>query len=42
MSCDKPVGEKPWWMGVDQWDGPCECVLEESHDDECKCSHLLD
>lgn len=36
--CRKPVGTKPWWMGVDQYD-QCRCLLPPGHDGECACEH---
>lgn len=35
--CGKPVGSKPWWMGVDQYD-PCPCTREPDHDGLCECA----
>jgi hypothetical protein len=39
-ACAKPVGSKPWWMGVDQYD-QCYCVLPPGHDGDCACSHTV-
>lgn len=38
MQCNKNVGTKPYWMGVDQYD-QCHCVLDDGHDGKCVCSH---
>lgn len=39
--CGKPVGQRPWWMGLDQWD-QCYCLLLPGHDGSCRCKHHLD
>lgn len=39
-NCNQKVGERPWWMGVYQYD-PCYCILDIGHDGECKCSHTI-
>ena len=36
--CDKKVGSRPWWMGVDQY-GPCYCIRLKGHDGDCWCAH---
>lgn len=41
-TCEGRVGSKPYWMGVDQWDGGCRCLLEPNHDGKCLCEHDLD
>lgn len=38
--CGLPVGSKPSWMGVDQYD-PCKCILPTDHEPPCKCSHQV-
>lgn len=38
--CGEPVGRKPGWMGVDQWDA-CPCILKAKHDGVCKCKHTV-
>ncbi len=39
--CDKPVGSRPSWMGVDQYD-PCRCMLARGHLGGCVCEHGTD
>lgn len=38
MKCGKPVGSRPYWMGVDQYD-QCYCNQTEGHAPPCVCSH---
>ena len=38
--CNKRVGSRPFWMGVDQYD-PCYCLLPAGHKDDCKCEHTI-
>lgn len=40
--CEGRVGSRPWWMGQDQWDGGCRCVLAPNHDGDCLCEHDMD
>jgi hypothetical protein len=37
--CGSGLGERPGWMGVDQWD-PCPCDQPMNHEGDCSCSHL--
>lgn len=39
-SCAGKVGVRPDWMGADQWDGPCPCILIAGHDGVCRCDHM--
>lgn len=38
QKCKQPMGTKPWWMGVDQYD-PCPCVLPSNHTEDHECKH---
>lgn len=38
LECRQPVGSRPWWMGVDQYD-QCYCILSPLHLGKCRCSH---
>ena len=37
-ACPLDAGERPYWMGVDQYD-PCKCLLTKGHEPPCVCSH---
>jgi hypothetical protein len=39
-ACSGKVGVRPDWMGADQWDGPCPCILIAGHDGVCRCDHM--
>lgn len=38
-TCIGTVGTRPSWMGIDQYDGPCPCILDAGHDGICVCDH---